>query len=127
MKEKERQRKARYHASLTPGLPPQRKFYNAMMAAVRAPQNNGFTRNDEAVNSPDAKHWREAMQRDVDCLTKHNACHMVKNPENATIAKGNWVYTTKKEPNRKNVRYEARRVVIHRLRGFIYQTRPSAL
>ena len=47
---------------------------------------------NEAVNSPQAKNWRKAMQAEYDSLKYNNTWTLVNEPEDQQVLPGKWVY-----------------------------------
>lgn len=64
---------------------------------------------EEALGSSDSKNWKEAMQKEIDCLNKNKTWVLVDKPMNKKVLDVKWVYT-KKDENK----FKARLVV----RGF---------
>lgn len=64
---------------------------------------------NEAVNSSDSENWRDAMNKEIECLKRNDTWNLVEKPKDKKVLDLKWVYT-KKADNR----FKARIVV----RGF---------
>ncbi|XP_068234248.1 uncharacterized protein [Palaemon carinicauda] len=62
---------------------------------------------DEAVSSPDATHWREAMKEEVKSPGESDTYELVPLPGGRSQVAGRWVYTVKLGPNN-DEKYKAR-------------------
>lgn len=64
----------------------------------------------EAVNSPDADNWNQAMKDEIDSLTKMKTWEVVPRPEDRDTVESKWVYKVKYNANGEIARYKARLV-----------------
>ena len=64
---------------------------------------------NEAINSNESENWRDAMNKEIECLKRNDTWKLVKRPKDKKILDLKWVYTKKAEN-----KYKARIVV----RGF---------
>lgn len=63
---------------------------------------------NEALNSPDAKQWEEAMREEMKSLTKNKTWELVNLPPDRRTIKNKWIYRFKTDGNIN--RYKARLV-----------------
>ena len=63
---------------------------------------------NEAVSSPDAENWKQAMDDEIKSLESNDTFTVTEIPETKTVVGGKWVYTVK--GNHKNPVYKARYV-----------------
>ena len=70
---------------------------------------------EESQNSPYAKHWMEAMEKEINDLAAQNTWKLVDLPPNRQALKGRWVFKTKIGANGEIEKYKARWVV----KGFL--------
>ena len=71
----------------------------------------------EALNSPSAGKWQEAMQAEYESLVKNNVFKLVKLPEGRDVVDNKWVFKLKRNSDGSVQRYKARLVA----RGFSQQ------
>lgn len=62
---------------------------------------------NQAINSYDAREWKNAMEKEINCLNKNNTWQIVERPKDKKIIDVKWVYNLKK-----NNTYKARLVVL---------------
>ncbi len=62
---------------------------------------------EETINSDEKDLWKDAMNKELNCLVKNKTWKLVKRPENKKILDLKWVYTNKSN-NRKKARLVAR-------------------
>jgi hypothetical protein len=65
---------------------------------------------DEAINSPDADHWKKAMDTEIEQLNKMGTWEEVELPEGRKAIGCKWVYHLKRDEHGKIARYKARLV-----------------
>lgn len=95
-------------------LPPRTLYaLNAAITATAAeiPVPNTYK---EAMASPQAHHWLEAMKAEIDSLVQHKVWKLVKKPDGSNVIKGRWVFTLKRGKDGSLDKYKARWVA----RGF---------
>jgi hypothetical protein len=61
----------------------------------------------EAIGSPDAEHWHQAMQEEFDMLTEWKTWELVNLPPEHKTTGSQWTYDIKRGPNGKITRYKA--------------------
>lgn len=86
---------------------PAKDFY-ILVAKVA---NNEPTTYKQAITSPEAQHWIQAMQAEITELEAQNTWDLVDLPPNRTALGGRWVYKLKTSLNNAIIRYKARWVV----------------
>ena len=69
---------------------------------------------DEAMTSPEANNWQEAMQSEYDSLSENNTWDITDLPEGKRIIGGKWVFNKKFDKDNDLTKYKARYVA----RGF---------
>ncbi|GBP70804.1 Retrovirus-related Pol polyprotein from type-1 retrotransposable element R1 4 [Eumeta japonica] len=69
----------------------------------------------EAMNSPDACKWQEAIQRELKTLKDNNTWSICDIPDNEKVISSKWVFKIKR--NNSNIQYKARLVA----RGLVYK------
>ena len=69
---------------------------------------------DEAMTSPEANNWQEAMQSEYDSLSDNNTWDITDLPEGKRIIGGKWVFNKKFDKDNDLTKYKARYVA----RGF---------
>jgi hypothetical protein len=69
---------------------------------------------EEAMNSPQNIHWKEAMNKEGNSLIEHKTWTLVKLPTGKDALTARWIYKIKYDANGKIERYKARLVI----RGF---------
>ena len=65
----------------------------------------------QAMESPNYKHWQEAMEHEMDSMAKHSVFSKVPRPKDGRIIKSGWVFKSKKGPNGEILKYRARFIV----------------
>ncbi|GBP86571.1 Retrovirus-related Pol polyprotein from transposon TNT 1-94 [Eumeta japonica] len=75
----------------------------------------------EAMNSPDACKWQEAIQRELKTLKDNNTWSICDIPDNEKVISSKWVFKIKR--NNSNIQYKARLVA----RGLVYKCDDSNL
>lgn len=68
----------------------------------------------EALNSPESREWKEAMEREMASLIKNKTWEIVELPNDAKTVKCKWVFSTKTDELGNILRFKARLVA----RGF---------
>ena len=103
------------------GLVIPRQVHRAFLAGVlsqQTPQTIQIpTTYEDAMSTPEAAYWHEAMCTEIQCLKEHNTWKLTKLPTGAKLVRGRWVYTVKLDVNGGIARYKARWVA----RGFTQQ------
>lgn len=56
---------------------------------------------DEALSSSESSLWKEAMQREIDCINKNKTWKLVDRPKDKKIIDLKWVFTNKANNNKK--------------------------
>ena len=69
---------------------------------------------EEAISSPEAFNWKQAMKIEYDSLSDNKTWDVVKTPEDKQVVGGKWVYSKKFNKNNDFTKYKARYVA----RGF---------
>ena len=65
---------------------------------------------EEAVKSPKAKYWKQAMQAEVESLQNNDTWTFVDRPKDKNVLPGKWVYRVKYGPDGQVDKYKARYV-----------------
>jgi len=65
---------------------------------------------EQAITSPDAEHWKAAMDAEINMLTDNDTLEVTSLPPDRTETKGKWVYTIKQGKQDNKVTYKARYV-----------------
>ncbi|GIL88635.1 hypothetical protein Vretifemale_16557 [Volvox reticuliferus] len=65
---------------------------------------------EEAINSPEAVHWRQAMDEEIASLHAQGTWRLEHPPQGANVIPGKWVYKLKRDANGGIERYKARYV-----------------
>ena len=66
---------------------------------------------EEAVKSPKARYWKQAMQAEVESLESNNTWTFVDIPKDKNVLPGKWVYRVKYGPDGQVDKYKARYAV----------------
>lgn len=76
----------------------------------------------QAMASPDAHHWRAAMQVKFDSLVSHSVGRLIKRPVNANVLGGMWRFKRKRDTSGDITKYKARWVILgnHQIHGINY-------
>lgn len=76
----------------------------------------------QAMASPDAAHWRAAMQVGFDSLVSHSVGRLIKRPSNAKVLGGMWQFRRKRDTSGQITKYKARWVILgnHQIHGINY-------
>ena len=69
---------------------------------------------EEAIQSPEANYWKQAMKAEVDSLVTNDTYELVPLPPGRTETKGKWVFTIKQGQSEQEFKFKARYVA----RGF---------
>ena len=65
---------------------------------------------EQAISSPDAEHWKAAMDAEINMLTENHTWEIKPLPSDRVETKGRWVYTIKQGKQQNEVTYKARYV-----------------
>lgn len=76
----------------------------------------------QAMASPDAEHWRAAMQVEFDSLVSHSVGRLIKRPSSANVLGGMWRFKRKRDTSGAITKYKARWVILgnHQIHGIDY-------
>lgn len=76
----------------------------------------------EAVKTPEASKWGEAMDQEMQVMYDREVWDLVKPPENAQVLGNRWVYTLKRNEKNEIVRHKARLVAqgFNQIKGLNY-------
>lgn len=95
--------------------PPDRLNYTSYMcfsAIMGEPINY-----EEAITSPDSKHWKEALNEEFQSLESNGTWKLVPRPQHRNVISCKWVFRLKSSPGDERKRYKARLLI----RGFSQQ------
>nr|GEV00914.1 putative zinc finger, CCHC-type [Tanacetum cinerariifolium] len=62
---------------------------------------------EDAITCDQSAHWREAMEDELNSISKNNVCELAELPKGAKPVGCKWVYKTKLDPNGNVKRYKA--------------------
>ena len=81
---------------------------NMAMSAVVSEELQEPLTYEQALASPEAELWKQAMNEEVEALEDSHTWQMVDSPSNAKVLGGKWVYKIKRGVDGKPSRYKAR-------------------
>ncbi len=67
---------------------------------------------NEAVTSPEMKHWEKSIQEEFENLERNNASKLIKRREGIKTIRSRWTFRRKRDQNGKVIRYKARLVAL---------------
>jgi len=65
----------------------------------------------EAMSTPDAPYWKEAVNTEIDSILQHHTYEIADLPQGSKPLESKWIFTIKRKTNGDIDRYKARLVV----------------